>query len=163
MANPEKGPGIEAGIGGVPGTACRQGGGAGRGRRAETVAISPSMIDPLARGPHIGYRNGNPPVAELAVMTIFAILLPAPEPAVENAIKNAYPNDHLSINETQWLVSTAATAIDVSAKIGVFDPRNPAATPTGNAVIFSTNGYFGRAPTNIWEWIKAKLEATPSG
>ena len=96
-------------------------------------------------------------------MTIFAILLPPPEPKVVNAIKTAYPNDHFSINETQWLISTAGTAIDVSAKLGVYDPRTPLAPPSGNAVIFATNGYFGRAPTNIWEWIKAKLEATPSG
>jgi hypothetical protein len=96
-------------------------------------------------------------------MTIFAILLPTPEPNVVNAIKTAYPNNYLAINESQWLVSTTGTAIDVSAKIGVFDPRNPLATPTGNAVVFSTNGYFGRAQTNIWEWIKAKLEAAPSG
>jgi hypothetical protein len=80
-----------------------------------------------------------------------------------DAIKAAYPNDFLSINESQWLVSTKGTAADVSAKLGVFDPRKPHEPPTGNAVIFSTNGYFGRAQTNIWEWIRAKLEATPSG
>ncbi len=96
-------------------------------------------------------------------MTIFAILLPTPEPKVVNAIKAAYPNDHLPINEYQWLVSATGTAIDVSAKLGIFDPKSPGAAPIGNAVIFSTNGYFGRAQTNIWEWIKAKLEATPSG
>ena len=95
-------------------------------------------------------------------MTIFAVLLPAPEPAIVNAIKTAFPNNHLSINETQWLISAAGTATDVSAKIGVYDPQNPTAPATGSAIVFSTNGYFGRAPTNIWEWIKAKLEANPS-
>jgi hypothetical protein len=96
-------------------------------------------------------------------MTIFVILLPVPQPAVVEAIKKAFPNDCLSVNEMQWLVSTAGTASDVSAKIGVYDPKNPTALPTGTAVVFSTNGYFGRAPTNIWEWIKTKLEATPNG
>lgn len=96
-------------------------------------------------------------------MTIFAILLPNPAPALVSAIKTAYPFDHLSINDTQWLVSTTGTAIDLSAKIGVFDPANPTAPAIGNAVIFATNGYFGRAPSNIWEWIRTKLEATPSG
>jgi hypothetical protein len=121
------------------------------------------VVDTLAGGSHISYLNGNLPIAELTEMTIFAILLPAPAPAIVNAIKNAYPNDNLPINETQWLVSATGTAIDVSAKLGVYDPRNPGAAPIGNAVIFATNGYFGRAQTNIWEWIKAKLEATPSG
>ncbi len=53
--------------------------------------------------------------------------------------------------------------MEVTKKIGVYDPKTPLAPSGGNAVVFSTNGYFGRAPTNIWEWIKAKLEATPSG
>jgi hypothetical protein len=96
-------------------------------------------------------------------MTIFVILLPTTAPAVIEGIKKAYPSDYFSINDTQWLVSTTGTAMDVTTKIGVYDPKNPSAPHIGNAVVFSTNGYFGRAPTNIWEWIKTKLEATPSG
>lgn len=96
-------------------------------------------------------------------MTVFAILLPSPEPRVVAAIKAAYPNDHFSINETQWLVSSNGTAIDLCAKIGVFDAKNPAAPSTGNAVIFATSSYFGRAQATIWDWLKAKLESPPSG
>lgn len=96
-------------------------------------------------------------------MTVFVILLPTPAPAVIEGIKTAYPNDHFSISDTQWLVSTTGTAMDVTSKIGVFDPQHPTRPTIGNAVVFSTNGYFGRAPTNIWEWIKTKLEAAPSG
>jgi hypothetical protein len=96
-------------------------------------------------------------------MAIFAVLLPTPQPAVVEAIKKAYPNDYLPVNETQWLISTTGTASEVTKKIGVYDPAAPQAPFTGNAIVFSTNGYFGRAPSNVWEWIKAKLEATPSG
>jgi hypothetical protein len=96
-------------------------------------------------------------------MTIFAVLLPEPQPLVVQAIKEAYPNDSLSISDTQWLVSGIGTAVDVCAKLKIFDVKNPTAAPSGAAIVFATSGYFGRAPANIWEWIKAKLEVPPNG
>jgi hypothetical protein len=96
-------------------------------------------------------------------MTIFAILLPTPNPQLADAIKAAYPNDWLSLNETQFLVSSVGTAIEVSAKIGVADPTDPQKPRIGTAVIFATTSYYGRAPTPVWDWIKAKLERPPNG
>jgi hypothetical protein len=96
-------------------------------------------------------------------MTIFAILLPTPQPKLVAAIKAAYVDEHLALNDTQWLVSAGGTAMDVSAKIGVTDPNNRQATPVGSAVIFSITSYYGRAPTPVWDWIKAKLEKPPDG
>jgi hypothetical protein len=96
-------------------------------------------------------------------MTIFAVLVLPPHQPVGDAIKTAYPSDHLYISDDQWLISTKGTASDVSAKLGLYDPQNPNVAATGSAIVFSTNGYFGRAPTNVWEWIKVKLEAPSSG
>jgi len=96
-------------------------------------------------------------------MTIFAILMPSPQPAIAEAIKRHYPNDYLYVTDTQYLISANGTAIDVSAKLGIYDPRNPTAPAAGSAIVFATSAYFGRAATNIWDWIKAKLEAPPSG
>lgn len=95
-------------------------------------------------------------------MTIFAVMLPTPAPALSEAIKRLFPNDHLTISETQYLISAGGTALDLSAKLGVYDPKDPSKA-VGNAVIFATSSYFGRAPTTIWEWIKTKLESPPSG
>jgi hypothetical protein len=69
----------------------------------------------------------------------------------------------MSISETQWLISANGTAIDLSAKLGVYDPKNPNLPSIGNAVIFATSSYFGRGQAIIWEWLKAKLESPPSG
>ncbi|MCE9650246.1 MAG: hypothetical protein K8R18_11555 [Parvibaculum sp.] len=90
-------------------------------------------------------------------MTIFAIIAPAPLPALNNKIAGEFPNDFFKINDTQWLISATGTAQEISNKIGVTDGQ------TGSAIIFATSGYYGRAPANIWEWIKAKLEAPASG
>jgi hypothetical protein len=94
-------------------------------------------------------------------MTIFAILMPTPQPGLVEAIKRLYPEKHISITETQWLISSSGTAVELSAKLGIVDPAR--ALPTGNAIVFATSSYFGRAPTAIWDWIKVQLEAPPSG
>jgi hypothetical protein len=94
-------------------------------------------------------------------MTIFAVLFPSPQPAVAGQIVAKYPNDHLRLSETQYLISSRSTVVEVSNSIGVSGPEP--FTPTGLAVIFATSSYFGRAPTNVWDWIKVKLEGVPGG
>jgi hypothetical protein len=54
------------------------------------------------------------------------------------------------------LISAIGTAKDISDKLGV-TPGNDA----GAAIIFSMGNYYGRATTEIWDWIKVKAE-TPS-
>jgi hypothetical protein len=96
-------------------------------------------------------------------MTIFAILMPQPQPALVESIKNSYPpGDSFELSATQWLVSSKETVTEVSAKIGV-SGAGPDFTPKGLAVIFATSSYFGRAPTTVWDWIKVKLEGAPGG
>ncbi|MGI4944425.1 MAG: hypothetical protein ACRYHQ_28350 [Janthinobacterium lividum] len=96
-------------------------------------------------------------------MTVFAILLPEPQPALVEAISLAFPNDHLALSETQWLVSAALTVQEVTEKIRVHSVKDPSALSVGNAVIFATSSYFGRAPGTVWDWLKSKLEARQNG
>ena len=95
-------------------------------------------------------------------MTIFAVLMPSPQPKLTEAIKTVFPKNHLSINDTQWLISTTGTVTELSAKLGIYDAAKPQSPASGDAVVFATSAYFGRAPATIWDWIKAKLEAPPS-
>jgi hypothetical protein len=69
----------------------------------------------------------------------------------------------LVVTDTQWLISAQGTVTEISAKIGVYDPNTPTAQWIGNAIIFATSAYSGRAPTSVWDWIKSKLEAQPRG
>jgi hypothetical protein len=91
-------------------------------------------------------------------MTIFAILMPSPQPALAQAIRNEFPNDHLMVTETQWLISTGGTVIDLSKKLGVADSANLNAPAVGVGIIFATSSYFGRAPQTVWDWLRVKLE-----
>ena len=91
-------------------------------------------------------------------MTIFAVLMPVTQPALIARITAEYGTNALQVTDTQWLVSGTGTAQDVSKKLGVYDTAQPSAASTGNAIIFATSGYFGRAPSNIWEWLRVQLE-----
>jgi hypothetical protein len=99
----------------------------------------------------LGDREGAP------FMTIFAILMPEPQPLLAATIKEVFPADHYVVTETQWLISDSGTAIDLSKKLGIFDSVNPQKT-TGNAIVLGVLSYHGRAPTPVWDWIRAKLE-----
>jgi hypothetical protein len=95
-------------------------------------------------------------------MTIFAILMPNPQPVLKAEIVRLFPDDYLELNETQFLISTTGTVQSLTTKLGMGE-REAGQPITGTAVIFATSSYWGRAPTPVWDWMKAKLEAPPSG
>jgi hypothetical protein len=96
-------------------------------------------------------------------MAIFAILMPTPQPSLVEAIKATFPKDHYALNDTQWLISASGTVTEISAKLGIYDPTNPTKPVSGLAVVFAVSSYFGRGPATVWDWLRAKLEAPPSG
>jgi hypothetical protein len=96
-------------------------------------------------------------------MTIFAILMPEPQPRVVAEIVRLYPDDFLMLSDTQYLISSTATAQGLTIKLGMGPTREGAAEITGNAVVLAISSYWGRAPVSVWDWLKAKLEAPASG
>ena len=87
-------------------------------------------------------------------MAIFVIFRVSSPPLMEAAMQRAFPGNHLKSDTAEWIVSAIGTPKDVSDKLGV----TPGAD-TGTAMIFSMGSYYGRATTEIWDWIKAKAEA----
>ena len=94
-------------------------------------------------------------------MGIFVIFRVSNPELMRASLVRTYPNDHLEVHAGEWILSASGTAKEVSDKLGV-TTGTPAATPVGTAMIFSMSSYFGRATTEIWDWIKVKAEA-PGG
>lgn len=88
-------------------------------------------------------------------MTIFVVFRVGEPAKMQAAMERAYPANHLKIETGEWLVSAPGTAKDVSDKLGV-TPAND----SGPAMVFSMANYYGRATTEIWDWVKAKAEAS---
>jgi hypothetical protein len=93
-------------------------------------------------------------------MTIFIVCRVQDPPKMKNAVESVFPDDHFDIGHSEWLISSKGTTKEVSDKLGVTHTASDNTSGAGSAIIFSVENYFGRAPTNIWEWIKTKAEAT---
>lgn len=85
-------------------------------------------------------------------MTIFVIFRVMNPVNMERVMRAQFPNDHYKISNDQWLVSARGTAKDVSDRLAISDGD------TGAAIVFSMANYFGRAPTELWDWIRTKAE-----
>jgi hypothetical protein len=87
-------------------------------------------------------------------MSLFAVLLPAENPKLVAAIKGKFPDtDHYEITSTQYMISAKGTAQQISGILGVSDEK-----PVGSAVILAIAGYWGRASSDLWEWMRVKME-----
>jgi hypothetical protein len=87
---------------------------------------------------------------------IFAIFGVANPTVLGPVIAATYPTDHYVIEApgNEWLVSDSGTAKDVCDKLGITGGER------GAAIVVGVRGYYGRKSTDLWEWMKAKLEAT---
>ncbi len=89
-------------------------------------------------------------------MAIFVIFRVSDPPKMLEKLREVYPNDHLQVQQGEFLVSASGTAKDVAERLGITGTT----TPTVAAIVFSMASYFGRASTEIWDWIKTKAEQT---
>jgi hypothetical protein len=87
-------------------------------------------------------------------MTIFAVFRVGRPEALQAAIEGAFPDDHIQLQNDEWLISADMTPEELSRRIGIKEGEN------GSAIIFSMRGYYGRAPSDVWDWIKTKAEAS---
>lgn len=95
-------------------------------------------------------------------MPVF-VVLPQNESAQRNlpdAVAKAYPDASKKLSNHNWLVAAKESAQDVSANLGITVKNDRGPGPTGTAMVLEVASYYGRATTDIWDWVKAKWEAT---
>ena len=86
-------------------------------------------------------------------MSIF-LVTPILDPAkVAASVKANFAVDYYTIQNTNSvLVHYSGTTKELSDKLGITTGEN------GTGIIVSFSSYYGRASTDIWEWIKSRLE-----
>jgi hypothetical protein len=57
-------------------------------------------------------------------------------------------------------VAGKGTAQEISASLGITSPTEPTASAVGTVMVLEIASYYGRATSDIWDWVKAKWEAT---
>ena len=85
-------------------------------------------------------------------MAIFAVMgLGNTTAALENKIKERFPDDYYAIEGNKWfVVADGVTAAKVAHNLGMNTTENIL------GIVVTVGGYNGLAPSDIWEWIKAK-------
>jgi hypothetical protein len=87
---------------------------------------------------------------------IFVLIGPSHE-ILESLVQKAFgPDNSINVWPGQWVLSVdgLVTSKDVWARL--VTGQDPA--PSG-MVFPVSNGYFGLAPSSVWEWITAKRQA----
>ena len=95
-------------------------------------------------------------------MNVFAILPPEANSVLDKRIEEVFPGNCLKISPNQWLIAGKGTSREVSDHLQITETNSLGAVSkglTGVAVVLAVTSYFGTAPTNVWEWLKTKLEA----
>lgn len=57
-----------------------------------------------------------------------------------------------------WLVRYEGTTRELSDKIGLTGQAKGEQSPVGSGLIVSVTTYYGRGPTEMWEWLRIRLE-----
>jgi hypothetical protein len=89
-------------------------------------------------------------------VTIFTVVVaqqPIP-PDFTTALTTKFADDYLWVAPNVCLVAGKGTAQDISNALGISEGT------TASGIVSAMGSYYGRAPTNVWEWVKAKWEQT---
>lgn len=57
-----------------------------------------------------------------------------------------------------WLIQFDGTSIDLSNHLGITVQNQGEPSTVGSAIVVPVSSYYGRGSTDMWEWLKLKLE-----
>lgn len=89
------------------------------------------------------------------LMGLFVVINTAGDP-IETQIMTAFPNDYLKLTDKSWLVAAQPTMTSKDVWEKITGAGGTPAQPSTNGVVFSFSGYFGLAPSSVWEWIAVR-------
>lgn len=87
-------------------------------------------------------------------MTIFTVIVTRETTpgALKDHLTAKFLGNHLAVTGDCWLVSGKGPAQAMSDLLGMTDGS------VAVGIVSAMGSYYGRASTNIWEWIKVKKE-----
>ncbi|MFA5919695.1 MAG: hypothetical protein WC856_00190 [Methylococcaceae bacterium] len=77
--------------------------------------------------------------------------------AVVRSIASASDRYQLQ-SDRGWLIKFDGTSVELSNHIGLTGQAQGDISPIGSAIIVPVSAYYGRGPTDMWEWLKTRLE-----
>lgn len=89
-----------------------------------------------------------------------AIPLTADSSALNSAVSTniAESNRHKLQAERGWLIKFDGTSIELSNHLHITGQEAGIPSPIGASMVTPISGYYGRGPTDMWEWLKTRFE-----
>lgn len=89
-----------------------------------------------------------------------AIPLTADSSALNSAVSTniAEANRHKLQSERGWLIKFDGTSIELSNHLRITGQESGIPSPVGASIVAPISGYYGRGPTDMWEWLKTRFE-----
>ena len=61
-------------------------------------------------------------------------------------------------NNAGWLIEHKGTTVELSAVIGITGKQPGEKPKLGSALVTPVSSYYGIGPSDMWEWLKSRLE-----
>jgi hypothetical protein len=69
------------------------------------------------------------------------------------------PSDRYQLQSDRgWLIKFSGTTVELSNHIKITGQPQGMPSPVGSAIVIPVSGYYGRGPSDMWEWLKTRLE-----
>lgn len=83
--------------------------------------------------------------------------------AVKNAVETGFAQEdrHQLPHNAGWLVRHKGTSVEVSHQLTITGQQPGERSPIGSALVTLVSGYYGRGPSDLWEWLKTRFESEP--
>lgn len=80
--------------------------------------------------------------------------------AIQQAVESKFPaEDRYKLQSNAgWLVRHHGTTVEVSNHLGVTGQPQGEPSPIGSTMVTLVTSYYGRGPTDMWEWLKTRFE-----
>jgi hypothetical protein len=60
--------------------------------------------------------------------------------------------------DSGWLIHFSGTTIELTNHLGITGQDPGDQSPVGSAIVIPITNYYGRGPTDMWEWLKIRME-----
>lgn len=95
-------------------------------------------------------------------MTVYiAIPLRADVTPLKNSVEhNISPEDRYELQaDSGWLINFNGTTIELTNHLKITGQNAGELSPVGSALVIPVSNYYGRGPSDMWEWIKIRMES----
>lgn len=86
-------------------------------------------------------------------------LTPSDESLNSHIEKNVDANDRFKLQAGRgWLIKFNGTTVELSNHIEVTGHPKGSPSLVGSTIVVPVTGYYGLGPTDMWEWLKIRIE-----